>query len=312
MELFKNRFLSSRKIGISISESQDINRYGLGNMHLEDITVEMARYLLACGAIIAYGGNIKYSKTPNYTAILSDVVKNYRTYYEDRDSVIINYVAYPLYKNITKDYEADLARSIKFEKIDPTDHLEGLSIDINPKDINDKDIHERFINAISLSLMRKRMNEDIDARIILGGKATGYSGTYPGLVEEAYLAIKAKKPVYLIGAYGGCANIIIHALKGNTPEELTEEYQFKNDKRYKPLYDYYNIQANNSGGLLEPICYKDIVECFNNTVIDGLYTEINGLNNGLTEDENNQLFKSVDIPEIIRLILKGLQMKYCP
>ncbi|KJU85133.1 hypothetical protein MBAV_002668, partial [Candidatus Magnetobacterium bavaricum] len=70
MVLFEERFLNDFKIGISISESQDIYKYGLGTMHLEDITVEMARYLLACGAIIAYGGNIKYNKTPNYTVIL--------------------------------------------------------------------------------------------------------------------------------------------------------------------------------------------------------------------------------------------------
>ena len=34
-----------------------------------------------------------------------------------------------------------------------------------------------------------------------------------GLAEEALLALRAGKPVYLIGAFGGCAEAVIEALR---------------------------------------------------------------------------------------------------
>ena len=39
---FDNKFLSHLTVGISISESPDIARYGLGQMHLQDAMVEVA------------------------------------------------------------------------------------------------------------------------------------------------------------------------------------------------------------------------------------------------------------------------------
>lgn len=40
-------------------------------------------------------------------------------------------------------------------------------------------------------------------RICLGGKTTGYQGDEPGVMEEARLALKYRKPLYLMGGFGG-------------------------------------------------------------------------------------------------------------
>ncbi|RBN36165.1 hypothetical protein DMN50_36905, partial [Priestia megaterium] len=69
--------------------------------------------------------------------------------------------------------------------------------------------------------MREQMNEDIDIRLIIGGKTKGYKGRYPGLVEEAYLALKSNKPIFLIGAFGGAARCIIEAIENGKTNELT-------------------------------------------------------------------------------------------
>ena len=47
-----------------------------------------------------------------------------------------------------------------------------------------------------------------------------------GLAEEALLALRAGKPVYLIGAFGGCAEAVIEAPRGNKPGALRLDYQF--------------------------------------------------------------------------------------
>ena len=40
-------------------------------------------------------------------------------------------------------------------------------------------------------------------RICLGGKTTGYKGRYAGVMEEAMLALCYRKPLYLLGGFGG-------------------------------------------------------------------------------------------------------------
>lgn len=139
------------------------------------------------------------------------------------------------------------------------------------------------------------MNESIDARIILGGKQTGYKGRYPGLMEEVLIAMTSHKPVFIIGAFGGCAASVIQALLGETPETLTKEYQYK-VAQYKTLANYYQQQ---DAGAVNEINYEKVVGFFNSAGIEGL-------NNGLSPDENKMLFTSVDAGLVISLLLKGL------
>ena len=58
-------------IGLSIGDSPDLERLGFGKEHLDDATVEIARYLLASGATLAYGGDLRPG---GFTDILNDLV----------------------------------------------------------------------------------------------------------------------------------------------------------------------------------------------------------------------------------------------
>jgi SLOG cluster2 len=48
--------LAGRRIGISLSESTDLSRYGLGPLHIEDALAELVRHLSAREASLAFGG----------------------------------------------------------------------------------------------------------------------------------------------------------------------------------------------------------------------------------------------------------------
>jgi len=54
--------------------------------------------------------------------------------------------------------------------------------------------------------MREQLLVRTQARIMLGGRTTGYKGKYPGLVEEALLTLQAGKPLYLMGGFGGAGD----------------------------------------------------------------------------------------------------------
>ena len=50
-------------------------------------------------------------------------------------------------------------------------------------------------------------------RICLGGKTTGYSGRYPGVMEEGMLALHYDKPLYLLGGFGGATRNVARCQK---------------------------------------------------------------------------------------------------
>lgn len=291
---FENKFLSGLTVGISISESPDIGKYGLGHMHLQDVMVESARYLLAAGATIAYGGDVRYDPEFNFVEILFKLARNHNKENKEPSEKILNYVAYPIYTTIDEEKRANLYKVATFKEIVPPEELKG-----DPESVlKSRTVHDRYIWARSLTLMREKMNEDIDARVILGGKMQNYRGKYPGLIEEAYLALKNNNPIYIIGAFGGCGRAIIQALKGKEVEGLSESYQLKNSD-YESLYHYYNQQAKDVAGL-DPIDYSMLQEFFREKGVESL-------DNGLSREENETLFDTSDVAEIISLLLKGLK-----
>ncbi|MDM8555733.1 hypothetical protein QUF75_13455 [Desulfococcaceae bacterium HSG7] len=289
----KPSFLSDKVIGISISESPDMEQRGLGPMHLNDAMVEFARYLLTGGATLAYGGDLRKD---GFTEILFELVKTHNRQGKPPYERIINFLAWPIHLKLTTSQKAELKKVALFKPLNPPDYL-----DVNKTEyIKPDSIVNRYIWARCLSSMRKEMNQSIQARIILGGKVTKYSGKYPGLAEEALLALQANTPLYLIGGFGGCTYTVIQALLGKQPEELTLASQIAANDAYGDLVDYYNDQIQSlPQEYQDSINYEWLVDFFNQKGIQGL-------NNGLNEDDNKRLFKTIHIPEIISLVLKGL------
>src|ERR1700752_4109286 len=127
--------------------------------------------------------------------------------------------------------------------------------------------------------MRKRMTEDCDARILLGGKVSGFEGSMPGIAEEALLAFEAKKPLFLLGGFGGCARDIIAELGHHEgwPRRSAGEV----GPQYRDGYEAAMVRLRQVGSLDQ-------------------------LRNGLTPLDNRVLFESRNLPEIIRLVLLGI------
>lgn len=143
--------------------------------------------------------------------------------------------------------------------------------------------------VLSLTEMRKKLINEIDAVIMMGGKVTGYKGKYPGILEEFLIASNLKKPIYLLGGFGGASREIIHLIKGRESKVFEEKEQFKENNRF--YMEMYEKDVD--------IKYSDICK----RIKENAYSQ---LNNGLTQDENDILFSSEDAEEIIGLIIKGL------
>ena len=283
--------LKDRVIGLSISNSPDLRHRAMSLEHLRDASVEFARHLLAQGATVAYGGDLRGD---GFTRVLFELVRVHNEPTGKPRERILNFLSWPLYCGITPSERADLNEDAILREIPPPD---DLGVDCSRPVAPDTTEH-RYIWARCLTAMRKEMTRDIRARILVGGQVTDFKGRYPGLLEEALLAMRSGMPLYLAGGFGGVTRLIADALTGTTPPQLTLAEQEK-DFAYRELVPYYNTRAT-----------EDLID-YEGDLRFLRERGLNGLNNGLSAAENRQLFQTSNLPEMIYLILRGLTT-VCP
>ncbi len=287
--------LSRWRVGISVSESPDMEKLGIGGVHLEDAIVEFARFLLANGAALAYGGDLR---ARGFTKMLFQVAEAHnRTGGSRRGERIADFLAWPLYlkKKLPESERAAWKQSARFHEVPPPRDLRVARDTYKQPDSPEN----RYIWSRSLTAMREEMNRYINARLLLGGRVTRFVGKYPGLAEEAYLALRRGIPLYLAGGFGGCARAVVEALLGKHPEVLSESFQF-GDREYAAMAGMYNNRARAAAEFgPESIDYEGLCQYFRKKGIAGL-------NNGLSRSQNLRLFETIHIPEMVALVLKGL------
>ena len=294
---FRGKSLQGRAIGISISESDpgELQVLGLSNDHLQIAMLEIARQCLAQGAQLVYGGDLRPG---GFTEDLLELVRYHNDALKKEFQPVTNYLAWPVKATLQIAWAAQNKDAIKIEVQKPPEDLvkAGLIPDSNnPGTINDI---SAYVWARCLTTMREEMVQKTQVRIMMGGKTVGFKGKYPGLVEEALLTLQDQKPLFLLGGYGGVTRVIIQALLGEQPKQLTQDYQCS-QASYKTLLDDYNQKIQQQQLPLALIDYAAITKTFTDLGIKSLY-------NGLTDNENKRLFVTVNHEEAIGLILAGL------
>lgn len=202
--------LKGKNIAISVSEAPDSDLWGYGVELIRDLTIELSRHLLITGARMLYGGDLRKD---GYTALFSDMSLQYKDYQEnvDRDTFFFqNYFAWPIHLTFTKEIRLQYVNSrvnpIFVEC--PQEYMGDKSKPIKP--INNEN---NYFYALSLLKMRRQMEADADARVILGGRTSGFIGFMAGIIEEFVQAVMAGHPVYLLGGFGGAASSLSSLIK---------------------------------------------------------------------------------------------------
>ena len=274
-------------VGVSVSEPDeyDLVSLGLSELHVRHAFIEIARHLLAAGHSLAYGGDFRHH---GYTEAMLDLVRTYSRHDRPGPERIRIYSAWPRWVDMSADERAGLAGVASLVSVDrPTGCPERLAV------VPGRSANERLWAAIALTEMRRRMNRDIGARVVLGGRPSGQEGLLPGVVEEASLALAERTPLFVVGGFGGAASLIAAGLRGENPPELTRQYQESRTPGYADLWGL----AENRG--VQPS-------------FDGLLAQLSGtgaesLANGLTIEQNLALMSSDDVDESVALIGRGLR-----
>lgn len=262
--------LSKQAVAISISESPDMSVLGLGNEHLVDAMAEVARHLLAMGARLMYGGDLRPG---GFTEVLFELIARYRRDADlgDERVGVTNFLAWPVHVSLAPARVKELSDSLRgvAEVLYLTMDGKVITADdrarLVPRDAADDEW------ADGLTAMRETMTGMSSARIVLGGKTDGFKGRMPGIAEEVLSTLKVSRPLFLLGGFGGCAGDIAATIGLKTSSSTTSSLWPGRD-------EFRNLTAE-------------------------------ALNNGLNSDENAKLATTIHADEAVTLILRGLLRK---
>ena len=156
----------------------------------------------------------------------------------------------------------------------------------------------RYLRARGLTFLRHRLTALSHARLCLGGRRGGSQGRYPGVVEEAFLALQAHQPLYIAGLLGGASRQIIDAIDGGRmPEDFC-------DPARTPARDVYldppvqeSIGAKDDGVMDREMVWQAFVDAGRNGIAKA---------SRLTAEETDELFHTQVLDRVIELTLVGL------
>lgn len=259
--------LSQTAVAISVSDSTDMSVLGLAEEHLRDAMAEIARHLLAMGARLVYGGDLR---AHGFTELLFELVARHRRDADEGDNrpAVLSYLPWPVHSAKPAEEILSLARDLhglaEIHCLDPQGNelmLEALQAEPAQPATNEQ-------WSTSLSSMRRILTNVSNARIVLGGRILGFKGQMPGIAEEALCALNAAQPLFILGGFGGCARDIAEEIKLVAPRSFTTD-------PWPGRTQFTSLDAS-------------------------------ALQNGLNEDENATLARTVHIDEAVALVLRGL------
>jgi len=294
-ELFSRKyFLKGKTIGISISVSDNLSELGYGEVHQKDAMIEIARYIVALGGKLAYGGDLR---PQGFTELFFELLAYYKADKKlQPNERLFSYLAYPISTTLKDEQQAALIQNVSFKKVTPPSDLKI----VEANELFEKSTPENLYQwSRCLTKMREEMESICDARILIGGAIRKFKGKCPGILEELLIAIKHNHPVYLVGAFGGITKEVIEVLKGNQSDSFFEEFYFGNID-YKSMVAIYNEKHPYNS-----INYKKFLSTLQSVGLMGIAEQ-----NGLSEEENLRLTITPHISEMVYLILKGLTNRF--
>jgi hypothetical protein len=257
--------LRGKTVAVSTSVADDPATRDLSPLAQRDFVAELARNLFAMEACIAYGGDLREA---GFTRLLVDVQRAHVSSTGTASPGIISYLLEPLSEEERADYA------------DADDFVHVMFIDFDGVG-DDSAAANALGQAMSLRAMRWEIACDVVALVAVGGRTSGYTGWRPGIAEEIAAAVKAGKPIYLVGGFGGAASWYANAafLEGRIP--------------HAPVAP--GLGAETTGELALPN-------------VDEVVRALRGgmSRNGLTKAENAHLARTVNADEIVALVLGGL------
>jgi hypothetical protein len=281
--------LAGHLVAMSMSDSPDApppesgaNRRGYSALHLTDAVARLTLAVIRAGARVGYGGHLG---PEGFTPFLADTIAAH-------NRLGIEHAELP--RLYVPDHRFAQPHSLPIEKWRCGEALrEGADT--------------AGVQALQLTAMRETMAHQCLARIALGGRVGDYQGRFPGLLEECATMLAAGKAIYVLGGYGGGADLVVDALLGRTPAGgwPDEDVRSAREPAWAALRSGYDADQRRSPAAAPSLAALIAAIADRGALLRG--DDEHALwSNGLTVGENHQLFTTRDLDLACHLIMKGL------
>jgi hypothetical protein len=286
------RLLTGCSVNLSISESDDSNRLGHPSWQVNRTTLQIVAALFGQGASVVFGHDWRDDGVMQ--AVYGFAQQVQAPIPLPRGEAVRE--GQPLLRNMLPWPDQPFLASVDLDRLSPTLCVQSAGLPADLRDYERRASSDgrvyKYLRARALTHLRRELNRASTARLCLGGRLTGFAGRYPGIVEEAYLAVSAGKPLFVSSLLGGAAHWIVRALeRQEKSDELPVNSEVDSLYRDPPV--------PNRGG----------EDCVINSrlVWEALAARgPDGLRNGLTHEQNLELFHTPVVERVIELMLIGL------
>jgi hypothetical protein len=294
------RPLAGCVINLSISESDDSLQRGFPSGQVNRTTLQVVAALFGQGASVVFGhdwredgvmeavyGFARQAQAP--IPLSPDQAA------ADAQPLLRNLLPWPDKPYLPERDLEQLSSTLRVELAGLPKELQGF--DSDARRVGPDNALYQYVRARGLTFLRHQLNDASHVRICLGGRGSGYAGRYPGVIEEALLAIRDNKPLYLAGFLGGATKQVVDAIER---KQMPDDFC-----RPTPLQRLYE----------EPVVTESDGATRDDRVIDraavwnafaGAGREKLAATNGLSIEENDELFHTPVIDRAIELVLTGL------
>jgi SLOG-like protein len=295
-----DRPLSNLTVSLSISESDDSARRGFPVWQVNRVTLQVTASLFGQGASLVFGHDWRDDG-------VMQAIHGFAMQVQPPvplSPAETQAAGHPLLKNILPWPDKPVLSDEDLERLASTLRVEeaGLPAEIKPFDskgraVDTNDPLYRYLRARGLTHLRRRLNAESEARFCIGGRTEGSAGRYPGVIEEALLAIQEGKPLFLAGLLGGAARQVISAIE---EQEMPTDFCRSGliDELFKKPPIVETDRQTQADRLSDR---KRVWTAFQEIGVTGL-----ARTNFLSAGENRELFYTPVFDRVMELVLTGL------
>lgn len=294
------RPLAGCVVNLSVSESDDSEGRGYPGWQINRVALQLVAALFGQGASLVFGHDwredgVMESVYGFARQVQPSIPLPPNNVLNEAKPLLRNLLPWPDKPFLPERDLKQLASTLRVESIGlPPELADFVGYGTPP---NGEDGVYRYLRARALTFLRHRLNDVCDVRICLGGRRTGAQGRYPGVVEEALLALRGNKPLYLASLLGGATEQVIDAIEGKPMPG-----SFCTDLPSSPLYEAPPVKEISAE--TRPDCVFNREGVWNEFAEAGQGWLVR--NNGLTHEENRALLHTSVVDEVIELVLTGL------
>jgi hypothetical protein len=294
------RPLTGCTVGLSISESEDSTNRGFPDWQVNRVTLQVVAALFGQGIGVVFGHDWRddgvMEAVHGFAQQMQPPVPLSPAEVERTGQPLLrNLLPWPDKPKLSREDLERLASTLRIETVGLPDHLQAVQMEALRA--GPESPVYRFLRARGLTFLRRRLNQICDTRVCLGGRRSGFVGRYPGIIEEALLALKSGKPLFLGGLLSGATKQVIDAIEGKRmPLDFCAGSRILDLYEQPPIRELDPSLAGDSD-LDSAAVWREFQEAGPQQIASA---------NMLTMAENEELLHTPVLDRVIHLVLVGL------